>query len=95
MCGGNVSTMMNMMQTVLTIGRNDIVFHLLMMMEAYRHQHWQIHQYQQPSQTSMPSVNCTHSEINLVIRLLNIAAEYTNYLYNGILFILNIRYHYC
>lgn len=95
MCGGNVSTMMNMMQTVLTIGRNDIVFHLLMMVEAYRHQHWQIHQYQQPSQTSMPSVNCTHSEINFVIRLLNIAAEYTNYLYKGILFILNIRYYYC
>lgn len=95
MCGGNVSTMMNMMQTVLTIGRNDIVFHLLMMVEAYRHQHWQIHQYQQPSQTSMPSVNCTHPGINLVIRLLNIAAEYTNYLYKGILFTLNIRYHYC
>ena len=43
----------------------------------------------------MLSVNCTHSEINLVIRLLNIAAEDTNYLYKGILFILNIRYHYC
>lgn len=95
MCGGNVSTMMNMMQTVLTIGRNDIVFHLLMKVEAYRHQHWQIHQYQQPSQTSMPSVNCTHPEINLVIRLLNIAAEDTNYLYKGILFTLNTRYYYC
>lgn len=95
MCGGNVSTMMNMMHTVLTIGRNNIFFHLLMMVEAYRHQHWQIHQYQQPSQTSMPSVNCTHPKTNLVIRLLNIATEYTNYLYKGILFILNIRYDYC
>ena len=43
----------------------------------------------------MLSVNCTHSEINLVIRLLNIAADDTNYQYKGILFILNIRYHYC
>lgn len=95
MCGGNVSTMMNMMKTVLTIGRNDIVFHLLMMVETYRHQHWQIHQYQQPCQTPMHSVNCTHPEINLVIRLLNIAADDTNYQYKGILFTLNIRYHYC
>lgn len=95
MCGGNVSTMMNMMQTVLTIGRNDIVFHLLMMVEAYRYQHWQIHQYQQPSQTSMLSVNCTHPEINFVIRLLNIATDDTIYQYKGILFTLNIRYHFC
>lgn len=67
---GNMSAVMHMMQTILTTRHNGILFHLIIMMvEAYHHQHWQVHQYQQPCKANVSSV--CHFECKGIIFTLN------------------------